>query len=124
MRHTIWILEDSTDLHMRLSQPLVDAGWTMKVYDDGYVVFDMREDWPEIFIISVNLAGVNGLELCRWLKQDSETSSIPVILYSTSAELDFLASHGPADGVLSENFTTQELLEMIENLTAVPAHVD
>lgn len=37
---------------------------------------------PDAVILDVNLPGTNGLEICRRLKADPETSSIPIIFCS------------------------------------------
>jgi CheY-like chemotaxis protein len=37
---------------------------------------------PAAFVLDVNLAGTNGLEICRQLKDNPETASIPVIFCS------------------------------------------
>ncbi|SMF04621.1 response regulator receiver modulated diguanylate cyclase [Alteromonadaceae bacterium Bs31] len=41
-----------------------------------------KEMEPDIILLDVYLPGVNGYEVCRTLKEDEQTSSIPVILIS------------------------------------------
>ena len=41
-----------------------------------------RSASPDVIVLDVNLPGTNGLELCRRLKADAQTSLIPIIFCS------------------------------------------
>ena len=74
------------------SEPLISAVlWTLLSRNGFQVVSEtsgpvdaqpVRSLSPDAIVLDVNLPGRNGLEICRRLKGDPETSSIPVIFCS------------------------------------------
>src|SRR5436190_21087136 len=41
---------------------------------------EIRRGHPSVIVLDVNMPGTTGLELCRELKDDAETSGIPIVL--------------------------------------------
>lgn len=79
-----------------------------------------RESEPDIVISDVVMPGMDGLELCKLLKQDERTSHVPVLLISAvrTSEIDSL--HGlvaGADDYLEIPFRRQELYVKVARLT-------
>jgi DNA-binding response OmpR family regulator len=116
MQNRILILEDDKDVQYTLMVMLMQEGYEVEVFSNGYPLFDKGNNWPGLFILDINLPGINGLQMCKWLKEQDETRNIPVLLVSSSPELEVLASDVPCDGYLARPFTQIELLEKINSV--------
>ena len=100
---------------------LVKDGWSVQVYTTPYDVLALPgfSPLPDLFIVDLNVTGISGLEMCRWLKQGSETSEVPVLLLAMSPDLKALALDTPADRVVNLPFTTDRLLEAVRDVLVV-----
>lgn len=70
---------------------------------------------PDLIILDVALSGIDGIELCRWLKQDEETQLIPVIIVTTpdQGEARVQGIEAGADDFLIKPIHRQELLARV-----------
>lgn len=86
MVKTVLVVEDNT-LNMRLFHDLlVAAGHAVLATGDGLEAFDLaRARGPDLILMDIQLPGVSGLEVTRWLKDDPGLSSIPVIAVTAFA---------------------------------------
>ncbi len=41
---------------------------------------------PDIVFLDINMPGINGLEVCRYLRRDTRTANIPIIVVSANEE--------------------------------------
>jgi len=76
----------------------------------------VREEKPDFILLDVVLPGLNGFEVCRILKQDRATHSIPIIMISGKAmeTTDKVAGFDAgADDYLTKPFETKELVARI-----------
>ncbi|NEO33102.1 MAG: response regulator [Symploca sp. SIO3C6] len=73
---------------------------------------------PDLIILDVVLPGCSGFEVCRDLKAETNTSNIPIILYSTKGgEMDkFWGLRQGADFYLSKPIDQEELLRIVKKL--------
>lgn len=75
---------------------------------------------PDLVVMDVRLPRKSGLEVCEFLRQDSEDPHVAIVLLSASADtearLDGLA-HG-ADDFLAKPFSPKELIARIQRLLA------
>jgi ribonuclease P protein subunit RPR2 len=69
-----------------------------------------------VIVLDVNMPGTTGLDLCRELKRDATTSSIPVILLTGSKTGTDAAKEVGADAFLRKPFSPLELLAVAERL--------
>src|SRR5204862_4051924 len=49
-------------------------------------LFRLRESIPDIVFLDVNMPGVDGLEICRYIRRDPSTSKVPVVIISANEE--------------------------------------
>jgi ribonuclease P protein subunit RPR2 len=75
---------------------------------------------PDVIVLDVQMPGMDGLELCRRIKADPATASIPVILLSGSALDDDAAG---ADAFVTKPFSPLQLLAVSERLAGGPTAV-
>jgi response regulator RpfG family c-di-GMP phosphodiesterase len=81
----------------------------------------VRVEHPDVVVLDIRMPGVDGLSLCRELKQDPATSDIGVVLLTGSdmaTERD--ARDAGADGYLRKPFSPLELLAIAERIAGDP----
>lgn len=79
---------------IRMSLSMCDSHWDMDHVDDGEkgLAFVRREGEyadvprPDVVLLDLKLPRLNGHQVLEALKSDPETSSIPVIMLTTSAD--------------------------------------
>jgi response regulator RpfG family c-di-GMP phosphodiesterase len=72
---------------------------------------------PDVIVLDVGMPGVSGLEFCRELKAEPETSAIPIVLLTGSdgySRSD--ANTAGADAFVRKPFSPLELLAIVERL--------
>lgn len=112
---TLFIVEDDRDVQYLLKRSLTNAGFKVSVFNDGYPIIENMEELPDLFILDIELPGINGLEICRWIKTHEETEYIPVILLSAAPYLKVLAENVHADDYLEKPVNLAVLIDKINN---------
>ena len=86
MAKTVLIVEDN-ELNMKLFHDLLEAhGYNTVQTRNGIEVMALaREHRPDLILMDIQLPEVSGLEVTRWLKDDEELRSIPVIAITAFA---------------------------------------
>jgi CheY-like chemotaxis protein len=83
--------------------------------DGKEAVEKARTEKPDLILMDIVMPRMTGLEACRVLKQDKETSKIPVILLTTRGEERFV-QEGYASGCsdyLTKPVNNTELLALL-----------
>lgn len=83
---TVLIVEDN-ELNMKLFHDLLEAHniGTLQT-SNGHEVLELaREHKPDLIVMDIQLPEVSGLEVTKWLKNDEELKSIPVIAVTAFA---------------------------------------
>lgn len=86
MPKTILIVEDN-ELNMKLFNDLLEAhGYATLQTKDGFEALRLaRQHHPDLILMDIQLPEVSGLEVTKWLKDDEELRSIPVIAVTAFA---------------------------------------
>ncbi len=82
----VLIVEDN-DLNMKLFNDLLEAhGYLTLQTKDGVEALRMaRLHRPDLILMDIQLPEVSGLEVTKWLKEDDDLRSIPVIAVTAFA---------------------------------------
>lgn len=75
-----------------------------------------RQDKPDLILMDIMMPRMTGLEACRVIKQNKETSGIPVILLTTRGEESYV-QEGYASGCsdyLTKPVNDAELLDLLK----------
>ncbi len=78
----------------------------------------LEQHSPDLVITDLIMPSMNGYELCRWLKNNPATQTIPVLMCSTKSEefdRDWGMKQG-ADAYLTKPFLTAELIATVQHL--------
>lgn len=88
-RHVL-LVEDNPDNQLLASAILERGGFTVDVADSTAVVYErLRDRQPDLILMDIELAGVDGLDLTRQLKARAATKLIPVVALTAHAMAGF-----------------------------------
>lgn len=115
----ILLVDDEAPVRELVSEILRQHGYRVLVAKDGVeAISTAQREHPALVILDFLMPGMDGVEVCRILKQGRTTSHVKVIMLTIMA--DFATRQRAlavgADGYLTKPFATQELLEMIEDV--------
>ncbi len=83
---TVLIVEDN-ELNMKLFHDLLEAhGYNILQTRDGMEALKLaREHRPDLILMDIQLPEVSGLEVTKWIKEDDDLRSIPIIAVTAFA---------------------------------------
>ncbi|WP_162652271.1 response regulator [Lentilitoribacter sp. Alg239-R112] len=86
MTKKVMIVEDN-ELNMKLFTDLIEASGyeTIQIMNGLEAVELARTHKPDLILMDIQLPEVSGLEVTKWLKDDDELHSIPVIAVTAFA---------------------------------------
>ncbi len=112
MKHIV-VVEDDHGILDPLTIMLESAGYQVSGFVDGSGLLADDSIVPDLFVLDKQLPGIDGLELCRYLKGQQRTKHIPVIMLSATTGLKALAVAAMADDALEKPFGMRDFLDMI-----------
>ena len=83
---TILVVEDN-ELNMKLFHDLLEAhGYNILQTRDGMEALKIaRQHRPDLILMDIQLPEVSGLEVTKWIKEDDNLKSIPIIAVTAFA---------------------------------------
>lgn len=114
----ILVVEDDTITLILLTDLLTQTGYSVQTASDGEdALHSVQTKRPEMILLDYNMPGMNGIEVCRHLKKDSDTKDIPVIFLSGLEEtyLKVKALEAGAIDYITKPIEFSELLVRIAN---------
>ena len=113
MSRAIAVVEDDESIREMLRYYFQSVGYTVRAYESGEALFagEPGQPSPILYILDIMLPGMDGLEILRRLREDRETSDIPVIMLTArTAEMDRVAGlESGADDYVVKPFGIMEL---------------
>src|SRR5215471_11785644 len=121
-RSRILVVDDETQITRVLKTTLTTQGYEVKTAADGESGYQAVFDWlPDLVISDLSMPGMNGVELCRAVR---ERSQVPIIVLSVRGEekSKIEALDAGADDYVTKPFSVNELLARVRaNLRRVIA---
>lgn len=115
MKKNIWIVDDDHSILEVVKILLEQQGYQVTVINDPqYLQQQLQQDGhPDLLIMDVYLAGENGIEVVKRLKQQEDTKNIKVLLMTADIHIDEKAREAQADGFIHKPFAIEELTNTI-----------
>ena len=83
----VLIVEDEVAVSELLFSCLTKAKYRVSVAQSGEAALNqIEEDPPEVVVLDLSLPGMNGLDVCRAMRQDPWMSKIPVLMLTGKVE--------------------------------------
>ena len=109
----IMIVDDDVSICEIFRLILTNAGYEVIIQTDPHSLLRQNILWPDLFLIDKQLPDLDGLDLCRHLKSQQQTSKIPVIMISAVTDISFLSKEAGADSCIEKPFEMSVLTETL-----------
>jgi phosphate regulon transcriptional regulator PhoB len=125
-RQKILVVDDEHDIIELLSYNLIREGFDVATAADGEEALKkIREDLFDLIVLDLMLPGIQGMELCRILRNDPKTKNVPIIMLTAKTdEVDkILGLEMGADDYLTKPFSVRELIARIKAVLRRSLHM-
>ena len=115
----ILVAEDDRDIASLIAHYVQKSGWQAHIATSGdEALAHARRQPVDVAILDVMLPGMSGLEVCRLLRSDKATATLPIIMVTARAEETdrILGLEIGADDYISKPFSPNELVARIRAL--------
>lgn len=110
------LIEDEEDICSLIKLQAEISGYKIHTEMDGLNGYMAIEERPDLIILDIMLPGLNGLDVCRKIKNNPNFANIPIIMISAkSEELDVvLGLELGADDYVAKPFSLKVLFSRIK----------
>jgi CheY-like chemotaxis protein len=123
----VFVVDDSLSVRRAIGRMLTPRGLSVAEATAGDQALEWLADArPDLVICDVMLPGVDGYEVCRFVRGRPELAGVPVLLISgvCTAEVERRATAAGAVGVLAKPFTARSLIARVEDVLAARRAVE
>jgi len=115
---TVLIVEDN-ELNMKLFRDLLEAhGYETLQTRNGYEAIDIaRSKHPDLILMDIQLPEVSGLDVTKWIKEDDDLKTIPVIAVTAFAMKgdEERIRQGGCEAYISKPISVAHFLETVKS---------
>ncbi|MFC1734678.1 response regulator [Candidatus Hydrogenedentota bacterium] len=119
MNKKVIIVDDEVDLTKLAKMKLENAGYECLVLNNSQNAFEtIKREAPCVVILDVMMPGITGYDLCRRIRKDPITYTIPILIFSALGQEPEIL-HGleqGADDYLVKPFSPERLIERVESM--------
>jgi CheY-like chemotaxis protein len=121
MAKTVLVVDDEEAIRKSVGFALyVNRGFEIVEAEDGLVGLDLAKSRkPDLIISDVIMDNMNGFMMLESLRQDPETTKIPVIMMTSFATNAGAWKSGAAIEYLEKGFSVEDLLAVVDNILKV-----
>jgi len=116
----ILVIEDSPTQALHLQGLLEEEGFRVIVARDGEAGLQTAQKArPDVVVLDLEMAGMNGLQVCQRLKEMRQTTSIPVIMFTRHDDPEVMTlgmQIGAVDYIPKDAFADTTLLETLRQM--------
>jgi two-component system alkaline phosphatase synthesis response regulator PhoP len=107
----VLIIDDDDDIALMIKMVLASEGFNATVCSTAFNFPHVPvEGKPNLIVMDMLLAGKDGRELCRKLKQEEATKNVPVLMMSAHPDAERSCRSAGADDFLIKPFEIKNLL--------------
>ena len=121
MKKTVLIVEDN-ELNMKLFHDLLEAhGYQILQTRDGMEALQIARDHkPDLILMDIQLPEVSGLQVTKWIKQDTGLKHIPVVAVTAFAMKgdEEKIREGGCEAYLAKPISVMSFLQTVERFLA------
>ena len=110
----ILVLDDDPDICIMIKMVLDYYGYdAMDAENEENARKIISSNHVDLLIMDMLLSGVDGTDICRQLKHDKKTSSIPILMFSAHPTAKETCLAAGADDFISKPFEMNDMMDKI-----------
>ena len=112
----VLVVDDERNILELITYNLNKEGYrTTKVLSGESALTEIRKNLPDLIVLDLMLPGMDGIEICRRLKEDEKTKHIPILMVTAKSEDSdiILGLEMGADDYITKPFSPKVLLARI-----------
>lgn len=116
-KETILVIEDDPDIQELVQYNLEREGYQVYVCSDGEIGIQQAEKMtPDLILLDLMLPGLDGLSVCKKIRQTVATKDIPVIMLTAKSEESdvVIGLELGADDYVTKPFSPKELVARLK----------
>jgi len=114
----ILVVDDDADVRIGTARLLEKAGYSVDLAEDGEAALEaIRQQRPDLILLDRTMPGLDGLEVCRRIKQDPAFADMAIVLMSgvyTDSNEQASGLDAGADGYIARPIANRELLARVQ----------
>ncbi|HSQ45109.1 MAG TPA: response regulator [Ginsengibacter sp.] len=117
----IYVIDDDIDLLKVVKSLLLKRGFDVSIFSDWEAAnCSMKIFEPQLILLDVFLAGIDGLDVCQRLKASPYTKHIPILLFSAFPRIAESAIHDyGADDFIAKPFEVGDLIKKVHSVLSM-----
>jgi two-component system alkaline phosphatase synthesis response regulator PhoP len=119
MSKKILMIEDERDIRDLVVHYLTKDGYKVEIASDGVKGFSLaKAQKPDLVILDLMLPEMDGLEVCKKLRAEQKTATVPIIMLTAKGEEadKIVGLELGADDYLTKPFSPKELVARVKAL--------
>lgn len=125
MSHSVLVVDDDVEIRQLLSIMLSLAGFQLETAVNGEdALAKIAQQPPDVLILDVMMPKMDGLTLCKKLRQQEQTAQLPIILLSGKAHIEAINEglQAGANRYLTKPTAMDELKRSIQEVLSERIH--
>ena len=117
--YNILVIEDEPDISELIEYNLSQSGYRIIISNNGEKGLETaRKHLPDLILLDLMLPGIHGIDVCRVLKNDKETSNISIIMLTALGQEENIIKglETGADDYITKPFSFPVLEARIESV--------
>lgn len=111
----IVVVDDNPAILDAIRIMLEEDGYIVETTQDGATVTvqNTSGSLPDLFLIDIWMSGMDGREICKFLKGSEASKRIPIIMVSATKDVERISKDAGADDYISKPFQMEEMLALV-----------
>lgn len=121
------LIVDDEPINVELLEGYLSKDYDLlKAYNGNEALKIVGTNPPDLIILDIMMPGINGLEVCKIIKNDEKTMSIPIVIVTAifEREVRIKALEAGADEFLNKPFDIIELTTRVRSLLRAKQNYD
>ncbi len=122
MSHRLLLCDDDVAILRAAEFKLLRAGFDVRTAGDGQAAWEeIQRDLPDLLLTDCQMPRLDGLGLCRRLREDPRTQRLPILMLTAKGfELDVadVCQRYGVTAVIAKPFSPRELVDIVRQTLA------
>ena len=120
MAGRVLVVDDARVIRDLLSDLLEEEGYQVILASNGNEALGLAEkENPQAILLDINMPGINGVEVCKRLREGESTRSVPIIMMTALRDHKTKAFEARADDFVNKPFDPGDLLVRVKSILRV-----